>query len=203
MAGGIVEKAAVENSGNARKFTADEGRNVTRTAFCKGDPRSGSCAGEDGPPLAAEVGDGVTKILWLVEVVNGDAVVRRMGRLGFLLEKIGDKCSQGAVDADLIRKGFGGEPQPRMMATERCENGCGALDAQLRRGVKGEKQRGMAGLGSCNEGIQLAEAEMLGLINEEQIGLTGEGCRWTSAAEWMHQPCARRKLRWSPFKGAQ
>ena len=35
----------------------------------------------------------------------------------------------------------------------------------------------MVWLGSCNEGIQLAEAEMLGLINEEQVGLTGEGCR--------------------------
>ena len=64
-----------------------------------------------------------------------------------------------------------------MMVTERCENGCRAFDAQLRRSVKGKKQRGMTGLGSCNEGIQLAEAEMLGLINEEQIGLTGEGCR--------------------------
>lgn len=110
MAGGIVEKAAVENGGNARKFAADEGRDVTRTAFCEREPRSGSCAGEDGPPLAAEVGDGVAKILWLVEVVNGDAVVRRVGRLGFLLEKIGDECSQGAVDADLIREGFGREP---------------------------------------------------------------------------------------------
>lgn len=64
-----------------------------------------------------------------------------------------------------------------MMVTERCENGCRAFDAQLRRSVKGKKQRGMTGLGSCNEGIQLAEAEMLGLINEEQIGLTGESCR--------------------------
>lgn len=127
--------------------------------------------------MAIEISGGGAKIVWLVEVVNGDTVVRRMGWLGFLLEKIGDECSQGAVDADLIRKGFGGEPQPRMMATERCENGCRALDAQLRRSVEGEKQRGMAGLGSCNEGVQLAEAEMLGLINEKQIGLTGEGRR--------------------------
>ena len=177
MASGIVEKAAVENGGNARKFAADEGCDVTRTAFCEREPRSGSCSGEDGPSLIAEISGGGAKIVWLVEVVNGDTVVRRMGRLGFLLEKIGDECSQGAVDADLIRKGFGGEPQLRMMATERCENGCGALDAQLRRSVEGEKQRGMAGLGSCDEGIQLAEAEMLGLINEEQVGLTGEGCR--------------------------
>ena len=119
------------------------------------------------------------------------------------LKRLAMNGSQGAVDADLIRKGFGGEPQLRMMATERCENGCGALDAQLRRSVEGEKQRGMAGLGSCDEGIQLAEAEMLGLINEEQIGLTGEGRRVDLAAEWMLQPCARRKLRWSSFKGAQ
>ena len=112
MAGGIVEKAAVENGGNARKFAADEGRDVTCTAFCEREPRSGSCSGEDGPSLAAEISGGGAKIVWLVEVVNGDTVVRRMGRLGFLLEKIGDECSQGAVDADLIRKGFGREPQP-------------------------------------------------------------------------------------------
>lgn len=177
MAGGIVEKAAVENGGNARKFAADEGCDVTRTAFCEREPRSGSCTGEDGPSLAAEISGGGAKIVWLVEVVNGDTVVRRMDRLGFLLEKIGDECSQGAVDADLIRKGFGGEPQPWVMVTEHCENGCRALDAQLRRSVEGEKQRGMTGLGSCDKGSQLAEAEMLGLINEEQIGLTGEGCR--------------------------
>lgn len=109
MAGGIVEKAAVENGGNVFKFAADEGLDVTRTAFCEGDPRSGSCAGEDCPSLAAEISGGGAKIVRLVEVVDGDAVVRRMGRLGFLLEKIGDECSQGAVDADLIRKGFGGE----------------------------------------------------------------------------------------------
>ena len=119
MTGGIVEKATVENGGNARKFAADEGRDVTRTAFCEREPRSGSCTGKDRPSLAAEICGGGAKIVWLVEVVNGDAVVRRMDRLGFLLEKIGDKCSQGAVDADLISKGFGGEPQPWVMVTER------------------------------------------------------------------------------------
>ena len=110
MAGGIVEKAAVENGGNARKITADEGRDVTRTAFCESDPRPGSCTGEDGPSLAAEISGGSAEIVWLVEVVTGDTIVRRVGRLGFLLEKIGDECSQGAVDADLIREGFGREP---------------------------------------------------------------------------------------------
>ena len=102
MAGGIVEKAAVENGDNARKFAADEGLDVTCAAICKGDPRSGSCAGEDCPALAAEISGGGTKIVWLVEVVDGDAIVRRMGRLGLLLEKIGDECSQGAVDADFV-----------------------------------------------------------------------------------------------------
>lgn len=93
------------------------------------------------------------------------------------LKRLAMNAARGAVDADLIRKGFGGEPQPWVMVTEHCENGCRALDAQLRRSVEGEKQRGMTGLGSCDKGSQLAEAEMLGLINEEQIGLTGEGCR--------------------------
>lgn len=150
MTGGIVEKATVENGGNARKFAADEGRDVTRTAFCEREPRSGSCAGEDCPSLAIEISSGGAKIVWLVEVVDGDAVVRRMGWLGLLLEKIGDECSQGAVDTDLIREGFGREPQCWVMLAERCENGCRALNTQFRRGVEGEKQRGMAGLGSCD-----------------------------------------------------